>query len=147
MWLDRLVKEKLHQQDCLEDGSMAANQLGRLSVQQQEGALGTCCFFKLLLNVPLQVDQRTAGDRFWFPFVLYDSPHPATHFFFPSGKRGFLPQWANLERVLSKTKHAKPDPSCPPILRRWNISPPFPYWFQFTYLWISVHSHLFDWVS
>lgn len=33
-------------EDCLEDGSRAASQLGRLSFHQQEDALGTCWFSK-----------------------------------------------------------------------------------------------------
>lgn len=51
-------------EDCLEDGSRAASQLGRLSFHQQEDALGTCWFSKFSSNVSAQVDQRTAGGRF-----------------------------------------------------------------------------------
>lgn len=123
MWLDRLIKEKWHQEDSLEDGSMAANQLGRLRVQQQEGALGTRWFFRVILNVPLQVDQRTAGYRFPFPLGLYDSPYPTPHFYLSFREKSFLAQWANLERVLYKPKHAKARSLLPSYFKEIKKSP------------------------
>lgn len=80
-------------EDCLEDGSRAASQLGRLSFHQQEDALGTCWFSKFSKCV------FTGGSKNCWRQVLisicflgFSPPLAPFFFFFPSGKRGFLPQ-------------------------------------------------------
>lgn len=58
-------------------------------------------------------------------FLGFSPPLTPFFFFFPSGKRGFFPQWANLERVLSKTKHAKARSLLPSCFKEMKNIPPF----------------------
>lgn len=84
----QLCQGEMAPEDCLEDGSRAASQLGSSSFHQQEDALGTCWFSKFSLNVGTSGSKNCWRQVLISIFFLGFSPPLTPFFFFFSFLRG-----------------------------------------------------------